>query len=185
MAENAISNIRIVQSLWPAAQPPEADVSLISHVAYDIEDIGPFLDAMEASARRLCVAVLVAEAPATPAAAFWPDVIGEERHLLPALPEFLSLQLARGRLCEVRLLERAPLSYGSPDAVATWLRQQLFADEGSNRDQRLRAAVHERMVERDGRFVVPGGRPVPLASYTWLRASTSRKARTFAPPSLP
>jgi SAM-dependent methyltransferase len=167
MAETGIANVRPVQSRWPAAQLLAADVCLISHVGYDIEEIGPFLDAMEASAKRLCVAVLLAEAPATPAAAFWPDVVGESRQLLPALPEFLALQLARGQLCEVRLLERAPVSYGSRDAMFAWLRQQLFVDEGSERDRRLLALVQERVVERDGRFSMPGGRPVPLGVVTW------------------
>ncbi|MGH2632368.1 MAG: class I SAM-dependent methyltransferase [Tepidiformaceae bacterium] len=96
--DHAISNITPLQGRWPMESPPEADVSLIAHVAYDIEEFGAFLDAMEASARRLCVAVLQAQSPAAVAARFWPAVHGEARSALPALPEFLALQLARGRL---------------------------------------------------------------------------------------
>ena len=56
-----------------------ADVALISHVGYDVEDIGPFLDAMEGSARRLCVAVLLERPPPTPADRLWPLIHGVER----------------------------------------------------------------------------------------------------------
>jgi hypothetical protein len=54
----AIENIRTVEGRWPPADPVryESDVVLIAHVAYDVEAIGPFVDAMELAARRLCVA---------------------------------------------------------------------------------------------------------------------------------
>lgn len=166
MAAEGISNVRTHQSRWPAEDTIEADVSLISHVAYDIEDLGPFLDAMEEASRRMCVAVLQAKAPAHVAERFWPPVNGEARHPLPALPEFLALQLARGRLCEVRLLERPQTAYGNRDTLIAWLRQQLFVQAGSERDKRLVALVEEAVVERDGRFVVEA-EPVPLGIVTW------------------
>ena len=54
------------------APPASADVVLIAHVGYDIEAIGPFLDALEAAARRCCVAVLMDRVPASAADPFWP-----------------------------------------------------------------------------------------------------------------
>jgi hypothetical protein len=165
--EHGISNVRAVHARWPnAGHPISADVSLISHVGYDIEDVGPFLDAMERAARRLCVAVLLAESPASVAAVFWPGLIGEERVPLPALPQFLALQLARGRLCEVRLLERPPLTYPTRDGAIAFLRQQLFVAEGSDRDRRLLAAADARMVEQDGRWLLQR-RAAPLGVVTW------------------
>ena len=64
MAENEIGNVRVVQSRWPSTEKMSADACLISHIGYDIEEIGPFLEAMEASASRLCVAILLARSPA-------------------------------------------------------------------------------------------------------------------------
>jgi len=97
MAEFGIPNIRPVQGRWPPdtslavvlGPAPNADVALIAHVGYDIEEIGPFVDAMEGAARRLCVAVLMERQPASVADPFWPPVHGESRVTLPALPEFL------------------------------------------------------------------------------------------------
>ena len=39
---------------------------------------------------------------------------------LPALPEFLALLLARGKLFEVDLVERPPQSYEQPDQALAW-----------------------------------------------------------------
>src|SRR5688572_30771854 len=96
-AAAGIANIRVVETRWPmAAAAPTGDVALIAHVGYDIAEIGPFVDALEGAASRLCVAVLGESAMTTVATLFWDHVHGEPRVRLPALPEFLDLLLARG-----------------------------------------------------------------------------------------
>src|SRR5450759_3216864 len=67
--EHGLENVQVVAGSWPESLPlleplPAADVSLIAHVGYDIEQIGPFLDAMEAATRDRCVAVLIDRSPA-------------------------------------------------------------------------------------------------------------------------
>lgn len=169
MAEHAIENVQVIQSTWPGEDVVRADVALISHIGYDIEQIGPFLDAMEAAAGRLCVAVLVSGSPAALAAPFWPPVHGEEREQLPGLDEFLVLQLARGRLCEVRLFERGVGTYTDPEAPLGWLHQQLFIQEGGQKSRRLAAAVSRQLTSRDGRWAL-SWEPVPLGLVTWKPA---------------
>lgn len=166
MTEHTIENIRIVESRWPMASAPQADVALIAHVGYDIEDIGPFLDAMEASAARLCVAVLLSRSPAAAAESYWEAVHGQPRVPLPALPEFLALLLARGRLFEVRLSERPPMHYHAPEDALRFLRQQLFIEEGGEKDQLLRRIAHERMTDTGGGYSVTPT-PTPLGVVTW------------------
>jgi SAM-dependent methyltransferase len=166
MAEHGIGNVRIIQSRWPMANAPQADVALMAHVGYDIEELGPFLDAMEAAARRLCVVIMLDRAPAAAAEPFWPAVHGEARHPLPALREFLVVQLARGRLCEVRLSSREAPSYPSPELAAAFLRQQLFIDADGAKDRLLKKAVEERFSERDGRFGF-AWQPTPLGIVSW------------------
>ena len=166
MTEFAVPNVRIVQSRWPSKEPLQTDVCLISHIGYDIEEIGPFLDAMEGAASRLCVAVLLARAPAAAAEPFWPLVHGEPRDPLPALPEFLALQLARGRLCEVRLSERGAPSYPSEEAALRFFRQQLFIEPGGPADSRLVAALASVPRGPDGGLQIGGG-PTPLGIVSW------------------
>ncbi len=167
MAEHGIENVRIERRRWPeGAAGLGADVTLIAHVGYDIVQIGPFLDAMEAAARRLCVAVLLARAPTFAIDALWPAVHGEPRDTLPALPEFLALQLARGRLFEVRLCERSPQSYESPEQVLALARRQTWVQPGSEAHRRLQAAVAERIQERDGRYAL-SWEPAAVAVVSW------------------
>jgi SAM-dependent methyltransferase len=167
MAAHGITNIRSVNARWPQeANELHADIALISHLGYDVEDIGPFLDAMEAAAGRLCVAVLLSQPPPTEADRLWPLVHGVERASLPSLPEFLTLLLARGRLFELRLVEREPQSFEQPDQFLTFLRQQLWTAPGSEKDRTLERVYRERLQERDGRFAL-SWKPVHVGVVTW------------------
>jgi SAM-dependent methyltransferase len=166
MALHAISNIEIVTATWPMPAPPTADVALIAHLGYDVEAIGPFLDAMEASARRLCVAMLVTPAPPHLAEPFWPPIHGEPRIPLPSLTELLVLLLARGRLFELRLLERAPLTHADPDGPLRWLFQQLFVAPDTARGRKLAALARDAIASRGGRWALSWD-PVPLGIVTW------------------
>jgi SAM-dependent methyltransferase len=151
MAEHRIDNIRVVDTTWPCDEPIHADVALISHVGYDIEDFGPFLDAMEAAAGRLCIAAMLSRPPPSRADPFWEAVHGEPRDPLPALPEFLALQLARARLCEVSFVEYGGIAYDTEDDILRFLRQQLWIAGGSPQDERLLAMLPDYIHEADGR----------------------------------
>jgi SAM-dependent methyltransferase len=165
VSEHAISNVRVVRGRWPV-QGLSADVALIAHLGYDVEQIGPFLDGMEAAARRLCVAVLLEEPPPREADRLWPLVHGVERAPLPALPEFLALLLARERLFEVRLVERTPQSYDTPDGALAWLRGQLWTAPGSDKDLKLQRLMRERVQARGGRYALSWA-PVRVGVVTW------------------
>ena len=173
MAEYGIGNVTIHQSRWPMAEPVRVDVALIAHVGYDIEEIGPFLDAMEVSARRLCVAVLFWRRPTWAADELWPAVHGQDRATLPALPEFLGLQLARGRPFELRLVEQLPMTYESVEQALTFARMQTWVRPDGDKDRVLQALVAERVTERDGRYAF-SWEPNPLGVVTWVPPSPTR-----------
>jgi len=153
-AEHGLDNVTIVGAAWPAAlgelgEVPVADVSLIAHVGYDIEDIGPFLDAMETAASRLCVAVMTDQSPASVADPFWPIVHGVERVPLPALPELAELVRARGRSVDIERVERSPRTFDSFDGLATFVRRQLWVAEDGEKEQRFRNALATMARETD------------------------------------
>jgi SAM-dependent methyltransferase len=155
ISEHGLDNIRIVAGTWPDALDqlatlPAADVALIAHVAYDIEPIGPFLDAREAAAGERCIAVLTDRSPASVADPLWPLIHGEERVPLPALPELLALLHARDRKTEVIRVERPARSFESVTALAAFLRRQLFIAEGGDKDRELERRLPELAEARDG-----------------------------------
>lgn len=171
-AEYAIDNVRSIQGRWPPADGDlsefRAAVALIAHVSYDIADIGAFVRAMESSARRLGVAVLMERQPSSIADVCWPAVWGEERVALPALPEFVELLRAMGRDPAITRLEREPRRFGSRDELAGFLRRQLWVKTGSAADIRFLAAL-EPLIETDddGRVGLVGQRPLPIGIVTW------------------
>jgi len=153
-SEHGLANLRVVAGAWPDAlstlgEPPVADVAFIAHVGYDIEAIGPFLDAMEEAASRLCVAMLTDRSPASVADPFWPMVHGVERVALPALPDLAELLRARGRQTEIQRVERAPRTFDSFDGLATFIRRQLWIADDGDKEQRFRTALARMARETD------------------------------------
>jgi hypothetical protein len=172
MGEHGISNVRVVAGAWPESLErlgdlPAADVSMIAHVGYDIEAIGPFLDAMEAATRDHCIAVLTDRSPASVADPFWPLVHGEERVPLPALPDLLEVLHSRGRKTEVLRVERPPRTFDSVPALTAFLRRQLFIAEGGEKDLHFRAILPDRIVNRDGGWTLLDPPHGAIGIVTW------------------
>ncbi len=170
MAEHRIPNIRTVLGRWPWEVPVApsalaADVALIAHVGYDIEAIGPFLDAMEAAASRLCVAVMMEQTPSSIANPFWPPLHGEQRVALPAMPEFLVLLLARGRVFEVVLSDRPPRHWPTRAEAQEFVRRQLWLTPGSAKDRRLSELLAAMPMDAEG-FAVESG-PLRVGVVSW------------------
>jgi CTP:molybdopterin cytidylyltransferase MocA/SAM-dependent methyltransferase len=178
-AEHGVTDVEVVETRWPPRDGSldrfACDVALIAHVSYDIEEIGPFIAAMESVARRLCVAVLMERQPSSIADACWPPVHGEARVPLPALPEFVELLRARGREVTVDMLEREPRRFGSRDELAGFLRRQLWVEPGSAADRRFEEALDAQIVtDPEGRVGLRDQRPLPIGVVTWDPRSGGR-----------
>ena len=165
--EYGVVNLETLDERWPgASSAPVADVAFISHVGYDIAEIGGFLDMMDAHASRLCVNVMLREAPISDWAPLWRAVHGEERHLLPAAGEMLTLLCARGKTPEARFLDLAPRTYADLESLHEAARRPLWVLPGSEQDAHLGAAVKEVAVEVEGGFAL-SARPRRLGIITW------------------
>jgi SAM-dependent methyltransferase len=172
IAEHGLDNIRVVPGTWPEAAEqlgsmPAVDVALIAHVAYDIEPIEPFLDAMDAAARERCIAILTDRSPASVADPLWPLVHGEERVPLPALPELVEVLQARGCLTEVIRVERPARTFDSVDALAAFLRRQLFIAEGGEKDLHFRAILPDLISPVDDGWTLATPPAGSLGIVTW------------------
>jgi hypothetical protein len=107
-----------------------------------------------------------AGAMTTVATLFWSEIHGEPRVRLPALPELVTLLFARGRLPEVRLVDRVPPTFESFDDALAMARRQLWLRPGSAKDERLRALAREAVTERDGRLAFEW-HPTRIGIVTW------------------
>ncbi len=176
--EAHITNVHAVEGRWPPeaqaraelGKDPVADMALMAHVGYDIEAIVPFLDAIEATARSQCVAVLMVESPAAIAAPFWPRVHGQPRVALPALPDFLELLDARSIRPHVSMVSSERRRWSDRDELLAFLRRQLWTLPGSASDQRLEAAIEELMVSTpDGGIELAGPQTRDIGIVSWSR----------------
>lgn len=146
LAEYGIANVRVVEGRWPDAAAafgpsPFVDVCFIANVGHDTEAIGPFVEALDAAARRACVAVMQEQPPASIAAPFFEAVHGEPRTPLPALADFVDLLEARGSSPTVEILERPARAWRSRDEVLRFLRRQTWVRPGDEKDARLQEAL--------------------------------------------
>ena len=173
MAEDhAIENIRTTEARWPppvgsAAAAVTADVVLIAHVGYDVEAIGPFVDAMESAADRLCVAVMMDRVPASAADPFWPPVHGEARVALPALPDFVELLQARGRRPAVERVLVEPRRFDTCESLEGFVRRQLWIDQDGRKEPRLQKALDDLAVLDGDGWTIKGRGPSDIGVVTW------------------
>lgn len=170
--EHRLANVRIVEGRWPAAAQqlaplPCADVSLIANVGHDTEDIGPFVAALDAAARRACVAVMQERPPASHAEPFFLAVHGESRETLPALPDFLDLLEARGASPSIEWLHRPARTWQSRDQVLTFLRRQTWVRPESTGDERLQAELDRVAIRAGGGMTIGPPEPTRVAIVTW------------------
>lgn len=171
-AEHAIENLQTIEGRWPPAdaaviQRVRSDVVLIAHVGYDVEAIGPFLDAMEAAARRELIAVLMEQMPASAADPFWPLVHGESRAPLPALNDFVALLDIRDRAPMVRRVTDERRRFESREALEGFVRRQLWIDPAGPKEARLQAALDALAVPEGEGWTIRGRGPVDIGVVVW------------------
>jgi molybdenum cofactor cytidylyltransferase len=168
----AVENLRTIEARWPltdarAVADFEADVALIAHVGYDVEEIGPFVEQMEAAAGRLCIAVLMEQVPAAAANPFWPPVHGEERVPLPALPDLLELLEARGRQPSVERIAIEPRRFESRDVLEGFVRRQLWIDPAGPKEKRFQKALDSLAVQSADGWTLEGRGVGTVGIVTW------------------
>jgi len=164
--------VRVIAAGWPEALDelgdlPAVDVALIAHVGYDIEEIGPFLDAMEAATRDRCVAILTDRSPASVADPFWPLVHGEPRVPLPAMPDMLELLEARGRRPEVTRIAVEPRRFDTRETLEGFARRQLWIDPSGPKAARFAAAIDELAIPDGDGWAIKGRGASSVGVVTW------------------
>ncbi|MGH2465020.1 MAG: NTP transferase domain-containing protein [Candidatus Limnocylindrales bacterium] len=170
--EFEITNVRPIEARWPPAGRAvdlagPMDVALIAQVGYDIPEIGPFLDALEAVARRECIAVLMERVPASAADPFWPSVHGETRAPLPALPEFLEVLGSRGRRPTVSRVGNDGRVFESRAGLEGFVRRQLWIDPDGPKEARYQATLASLAVESGGGWTIAGRLPNEIGIVRW------------------
>lgn len=105
-AEVGITNVRTVPSDWLTAAAIEGDVVLASHVTYDVREIVPFVERLQAAARRRVMILLYSTPPTAHPTyqAVYRLLFGEAAAITPSYRELLPVLWEMGILPDVRVL---------------------------------------------------------------------------------
>lgn len=170
-AEAGVTTIELHDRRWPdPAWSESVDVSLASHVLYDITEVGAFLDAMEQHSRRLCVVALGETARGAQLAALWQAVHGEPLQTLPALRELLALLGARRRHYELRIVMSPAAEPAEAEEAFEMARRLLWLASGSAKEAQMQELVREWYGEPDGRVTLPAMRDF-IGVVSWTQRS--------------
>ncbi|MDE2899455.1 MAG: class I SAM-dependent methyltransferase [Chloroflexota bacterium] len=167
-ADAGLANITVINESWEDAEAPSADMVLCSLVLHHVPDAAPFVARMQEHATASVVVVEMMETPGALEIPFYERVHGTAPTPLPGLPDVLSLLWAMDIYPDVSMLasETAVIDTDRHAAMEQ-LRRRLAVEEGTEADERLRAAADELLEETPEGFIVRGVRPRRTAIVTW------------------
>lgn len=101
-----ISNVTVLDDLWPHTNVPTCDISIAVNVLYGVREIEPFIRQMQAKTRYACFIVLGFQHPASFISPFWEQFHGEPRLPLPGAIECFNVLHQLGVLANLTVIPR-------------------------------------------------------------------------------
>jgi SAM-dependent methyltransferase len=168
IADEQIGNLHIRGDAWPIAPPPAADVAYSAHVVYGVAEIGPFLEAMTAAARRRCALLLKLRAPSEAFDELFQVVHGVRRRARPAALEAFAALHQLGHQASLDVLEDSARALVFRDEEDDLREVALRLGLGSGEAGRARAreALARTCPRGDDGWIV--GDAGPSAMVTWV-----------------
>ena len=127
--EAGIANARRVQSDWLDADGITGDVAFSADVAYFVRDIVPFVEKLEAAARRRVMITLWSVSPPNSYSPLFRLVYREEQAPVPGFQQLMAVLWEMGILPDLRMLPEPPWWEGQ--ALSTREEALQLAVEGS------------------------------------------------------
>jgi SAM-dependent methyltransferase len=166
--EAGVGNLSIVQGSWEEVEVEPADVVLCAHVVYGVTDLEPFIQKLEAHARRRVLLLTFMQSPPARLSPLWQRVHGQERIDLPALPELMNVLWEMDIAPDLEMVdESAPQTVETREAALQLLRHFLYVRANTDKDRRLQSAVDELLVETPQGFAILGDRPRREGLISW------------------
>lgn len=166
--EAGISNISVVSENWEQAEAAPADLVICAHVVYGVTELEAFIRKLESHARERVALAAFVESPLAQTATVWQRVHGEERILLPALPEIINFLWEMDIYPDVEMMPPVPpQAVPNREAAEAMLRRWLYVIPGSAEDRRLQTTLDELLIETPEGLVVKDARPRRQGIISW------------------
>ena len=167
-AEFGFTNVTAIQERWEETEVPSADVTLCSWALHHVLEAAPFIKKLEERARDRVVILEMIETPSAQYAPFFERVHGKTLTPLPGVPKLLNLLWSMDIFPDVTMITpEVPVLNADRSATLQDLRRRLFVEEGSDADERLRAAADELLEESGEGLTVKGVNMRRQAIITW------------------
>lgn len=168
--EQHLSQVEIIADSWPTASTVTCDVAMAVHVLYAVREIAPFVQAMHAAARAMCVILLGVRHPTTPVLPLWQAYHGYERLPLPGAFECLGALAQLGIAANVHMMPSpAPISYASLEEAATEMCYRLRLPYGEPYQQQLAHLIAQDWIVGEDGSVTSPHTPPPHAAIWWRK----------------
>ena len=147
VATRGLTNVSITEGSWQDAEVEPHDVVVCSHVLYFVPDAVPFIEKVDAKARRACYIFLRVDARDTPLNPLWREVWGEERAREVGFLDLYNLLFSIGLLANAQLTppERGTRYIDLNDAVEQTRESLGLGPDDHQFDDRIRAFLDERL----------------------------------------
>ena len=171
-AEIGLTNLTVIQSPWVEADAPSADVALCSLVLHHVPDAAPFVSKLQDHATDRVVVVEMMETPGALEIPFYERVHGSApTRRCPACPTCCG---CCGPWTSTPTLRCSPLRrpYWIRTATPPWSSCAVdwASSEGTEADDRFRAAADELLEDTPEGYTVKGVSPRRTAMVTWTPA---------------
>jgi hypothetical protein len=146
----------VVAGRWPEVQASllQADVVVCANVAYDVAELGAFVQALDRAARRYVALLLTLTHPVGHIGNLWRDFRGWEVPQGPTYLDAAAVVFSLGIPVNITLVPVEPTLYFADwNAAVAGYRSRLGMQPDAARDQALRNALAAFIVEQDGRLV--------------------------------
>ncbi|GAC1562536.1 MAG: hypothetical protein NVS2B7_36600 [Herpetosiphon sp.] len=163
-----LRTLQIVPATWEAAVVAPHDIGLAAHVLYPIAEVVPFLQKLDAHARRACFVVTRVDTMLPQLAPLWHAIWGQERPREPAFLDLYNLLFALGFRAEVRLVPfgRA-LQFDTRDDAISHVRQLLFLpDVADEHTARILGFLETTLIAQDGHLLLPNATQAAVVSWS-------------------
>ncbi len=159
LVEETIQNVEIVQGLWPQTDLPAHDFVFCSHAMYGVADLVPFLQKMQATARRACFLLIRATYPGSMMSEAAQMVWGQP-YDLPGFTIAYNTLLQMGIYPNVQMEDEdrwlPTTSQTMEEALAEVKRKLGLMDEDPRFDLALVGMLERRLIRREDGLEWPG-----------------------------
>lgn len=151
LAERGIGNVTVMPGAWEDMDVGPHDVVLCAHVLYFVPDVVPYIEKLDAAARRACYVYLRVDGRETALLPLWQELFAKPFPSEPGFADLYPLLLSLGIRANVRLTMEGAGGYADLDEALGQARQQLgIGPDRHEQDARIRQFLGEHLVQQGG-----------------------------------